>query len=120
MVIDYSKTEGVEAGIAKTFDGKHPCPLCLSIAKNKEKEGKQTANVSPGKIYLVYQAPPLALTPPAAFWRLEGSLHSLNGVTLGPSVPPSSAIPGIVVREFDRSLARSNKRSPDNTRRIVR
>ena len=88
MVIDYSKTEGVEAGIAKTFDGKHPCSLCLSIAKNKEKEGKQTANDGPGKIYLVHQAPQLALTPPSGFWELEGSLYSLNGTTLRPSVPP--------------------------------
>src|SRR5262245_56281649 len=50
MVIDYSKTEGVEAGITKTFDGKHQCQLCLSIAKNKEKEGKQTANLNLAKL----------------------------------------------------------------------
>ena len=88
MVVDYSKSEGVEAGITKTFDGKHPCQLCLSIAKNKEKEGRPTANVSPAKLYLVYQAPRWALAPPAAFWELEGSLYSLNGTTLRPSVPP--------------------------------
>jgi hypothetical protein len=64
MVIDYSKSEGVDAGITKTFDGKHPCPLCLSIAKNKQKEGKQTANVSAANLYLVYQAPQWVLTPP--------------------------------------------------------
>jgi hypothetical protein len=93
MVIDYSKTEGVEAGIAKTFDGKHPCSLCLSIAKNKEKQGKQTANDSLGKIYLFYQAPQLAVMPPAAFWELEGSLCSLNGTTLRPSVPPPRQYP---------------------------
>lgn len=93
MVIDYSKTEGVDAGIAKTFDGKHPCPLCLSIAKNKEKEGKQTTNVSPAKIYLVYQAPGLALMPPAAFWELEVALYQLNGTTLRPSVPPPRQYP---------------------------
>ena len=88
MVVDYSKSEGVETGVTKTFDGKHPCQLCLSIAKNKEKEGKQTANDSPGKIYLVYQAQQLALMPSGAFWELEGSLYSLNGTTLRPSVPP--------------------------------
>jgi hypothetical protein len=88
MVIDYSKTEGVEAGIAKTFDGKHPCQLCLSIAKNKEKEGKQTANVSPAKLYLVYQAPQWELAPPGVFGELEVSLYLLNGTTLKPPVPP--------------------------------
>ena len=88
MVIDYSKTEGVEAGITKAFDGKHPCELCLSIAKSKEKEGKQTANLNLAKLYLVYQAPQWALTPPAAFGELEVSLYLLHGTTLKPSVPP--------------------------------
>jgi hypothetical protein len=88
MVVDYSKSEGVEAGITKTFDGKHPCQLCLSIAKNKEKEGKQTANVSPAKLYLVYQAHQWALTPPAVSEELELSLYLLNGTTLKPPVPP--------------------------------
>lgn len=88
MVIDYSKSAGVEAGITKTFDGKHPCQLCLSIAKNKEKEGKQTANVSPAKLYLIYQAPQWELTPPAVSAELELSFYLLNGTTLKPPVPP--------------------------------
>jgi hypothetical protein len=88
MVVDYSKSEGVEAGITKTFDGKHPCQLCLSIAKNREKEGKHKANVSPAKLYLVYQSRQWALTPPAVSGQLELSLYLLNGTTLKPPVPP--------------------------------
>jgi hypothetical protein len=88
MVIDCSKSEGVETGITKTFDGKHPCQLCLSIAKNKEKEGKQTASLNLAKLYLLYQAPQWALTPPTAFGELEVSLYLLNGTTLRPPVPP--------------------------------
>src|SRR5271165_6380329 len=38
MLVKYSESEGVEVGISKTFDGKHPCDLCLSIAKNKQTE----------------------------------------------------------------------------------
>jgi hypothetical protein len=88
MVIDNSKSEGVETGITKTFDGKHPCQLCLSIAKNKEKEGKQTVNVSAAKFYFIYQSPQWVLTPPAVFGELEVSLYPLNGATLKPPVPP--------------------------------
>ena len=36
MLVKYSESEGVEVGITKTFDGKHPCDFCLSIAKNKQ------------------------------------------------------------------------------------
>ena len=88
MVVDYSKSEGVEAGITKAFDGKHPCQLCLSIAKNKAKEGKKNGNVSPAKLYLVYQARQWALTPPAVSEEPELSLYLLNGITLKPPVPP--------------------------------
>ena len=88
MVIDYSKSAGVETGIMKTFDGKHPCQLCLSVAKDKEKEGKQTANLNLAKLYFVFQTSRWALTPPAAFGELEVSLYLLNGITLRPSVPP--------------------------------
>jgi hypothetical protein len=88
MVIDYSKSDGVEAGITKTFDGKHPCQLCLSITKNKQKEGKQTANISSAKLYLVCQTSRWSLTPPAAFWQLATSFYPFRSAILQPSVPP--------------------------------
>lgn len=88
MVIEYSKSDGVEAGIAKTFDGKHPCQLCLSIAKNKQKEGKQTASISPAKLYLVCQTSRWSLTPPAEFWQLASPFYPFHGAILQPSVPP--------------------------------
>jgi len=88
MVIDFSKTEGVEAGITKTFDGKHPCSLCLSIAQNKEKEGKQTTNLNLGKLDLVYQAQEWALSPPPARGEVDVPTYLLTGSTHKPSVPP--------------------------------
>lgn len=88
MVIDYSKSDGVEAGIAKAFDGKHPCQLCLSIAKNKQRESKQTANVSPAKLYLVNQTSRWSLTPPVAFWQLATSFYPFHGTSPRPPVPP--------------------------------
>jgi hypothetical protein len=94
MAIEYSKTEGVEAGIMKTFDGKHPCSLCLSIAKKKEKEGKQTINLNAGKLDLVYQTPRWALTPPSAVRELDVPSYLLTGSTHRPSVPPPRQYPG--------------------------
>jgi hypothetical protein len=31
MAVNYSKAEGVGAGISKTFDGKHPCSLIVLL-----------------------------------------------------------------------------------------
>ena len=88
MVIDYSKAEGVEAGISKTFDGKHPCPLCLSIAQYKEKEGKQITHLDFGKLDLVCQALRWVLTPPPARDAVADPPYLLARGTHPPPVPP--------------------------------
>ena len=93
MVVKYSKTDGVEAGIAKTFDGKHLCSLCLSIAKNKEEEGKQTTNVNQVKLDLACEIFCWALTPPSAVGELDVPRHLLTGSTHRPSVPPPRQYP---------------------------
>lgn len=41
MVAGYSQTAPLNVALAKTFDGKHPCPLCKFVAKGKNSEQKQ-------------------------------------------------------------------------------
>jgi hypothetical protein len=40
MVVSYSQDAPLREALAKTFDGKHPCPLCKEIAKGKQSEKK--------------------------------------------------------------------------------
>jgi hypothetical protein len=40
MIADYSRQESVASAISMTFDGKHPCQLCLGIQKGKATEKK--------------------------------------------------------------------------------
>jgi len=88
MVVKYSEAEGVEAGITKTFDGKHPCDLCLRIAKNKQTEKKQSSQLNAAKIYLVGPVQRLMLQPPRYSWRLSATVVSLVGCDTSPPVPP--------------------------------
>jgi hypothetical protein len=88
MVVKYSQSEGMEAGISKTFDGKHPCDLCLSIAKNKQTEKKQSARIDAAKIYLVTAAQRWVLQPPGNSWCLRPTNVSLLGCDRSPPVPP--------------------------------
>jgi hypothetical protein len=88
MLLKYSESEGVEVGICKTFDGKHPCDLCLSIAKYKQTEKKQSSQTDAGKIYLVAQAQGWALQPPHYSWRLGTTIASLVGCDSSPTDPP--------------------------------
>ena len=41
MVAGYSQAEPISEALVKTFDGKHPCPLCKFVAKGKNSERKQ-------------------------------------------------------------------------------
>ena len=56
MLVKYSESDGMEVGISKTFDGKHPCDLCLSIAKTKQTEKKEGSQLDAAKIYLLAPA----------------------------------------------------------------
>lgn len=55
MAFDYGARYGLSAGLERTFDGKHPCPLCKQIAKarQREKESNATVTISPVKFSCV-------------------------------------------------------------------
>jgi hypothetical protein len=91
MVVNYSKAEGVGAGISKTFDGKHPCSLCISIAKHKQTEKKQSSLLAAAKIYLINHAQRWTLQPPCYSWVLAAETSSLSSCDSSPPVPPPRA-----------------------------
>ena len=61
MLITYSKTDSLREAASKTFDGKHPCPLCKMVQAGRAKEkGRDQQQVKPGlKLDLawIWQAP---------------------------------------------------------------
>ena len=88
MLVKYSEADGVEVGISKTFDGKHPCDLCLSIAKKKQTENKEGAQLDAAKIYLLASADRWTLHAPRCSWSLTAIPVSLSGCSKSPPVPP--------------------------------
>jgi hypothetical protein len=42
MLADNLRTHSISESVARTFDGKHPCPICKAIAAGKKSE-KQNA-----------------------------------------------------------------------------
>jgi hypothetical protein len=88
MLVKYSEAEGMEVGIAKTFDGNHPCSLCLSIAKDKQTEKKQSSQLAAAKIYLIANHQRCTLQPPRYSWRLETTFALLSTGDSRPPVPP--------------------------------
>lgn len=88
MLVKYSKTEGVERGILHTFDGQHPCSLCLSIAKSKQTEKKQSPKALLAKLFLIDCIQGWTFVPPCYSWELGLSRTSLRSCDRSPPVPP--------------------------------
>lgn len=40
MIADFARTDSLGAALAKTFDGEHPCAMCLKIRAGRAQEKK--------------------------------------------------------------------------------
>jgi hypothetical protein len=40
MIVDFSCQSSLQEAVTKTFDGKHPCPLCKLVRAGKSSESK--------------------------------------------------------------------------------
>ena len=56
MVNDFYRTGSLSMAVEKTFDGRHPCPLCQKITKARSAEEKAPATVKAEKKAEVFVA----------------------------------------------------------------
>jgi hypothetical protein len=96
MIIEYSANDGLQAGLAKTFDGEHPCELCKSIAKHKGAEKKHSVQLEFGKINIVAQAQAQVSVwhSPEQCWPWRLSEQLIYSVSRRPPVPPPRSLLG--------------------------
>ncbi len=40
MLVNHLRTDSLPQAMSRTFDGRHPCPLCNAIARSKKSEKK--------------------------------------------------------------------------------
>lgn len=69
MLLDYSEAEGFVRAVEKTFDGKHPCELCVKVLTT-EHEQQQEKAASPAVEIKGVIAPGFALFTPV-FSRMD-------------------------------------------------
>jgi hypothetical protein len=80
-------TEAVE----KTFDGEHPCPLCLAVKEGQKKEkddSKPLAAKSVKKFEAVLVAETRLVAPPAEIRSFPCLVSRFEGRSERPSMPP--------------------------------
>lgn len=63
MLRDNARTGSLSTAVEKTFDGKHPCPMCKKIAKARTAEQKAPATVKVEKKAEVYVTSNSTLAP---------------------------------------------------------
>jgi len=63
MIRDYSHAGSMTAALEKTFDGKHPCPLCKRITAERSHEQKAPATVKAEKKAEVFLSSASTLIP---------------------------------------------------------
>ena len=93
MLADNLRTESFAEAVSKTFDGKHPCPLCKAIKAGKKSEEDKEASMSALKKFeFVNQTSSFIFTAPSAFtlvgWRVE---FPASFSTTPPVPPPRTA-----------------------------
>jgi len=97
MLVQFSKTDTVGAAISKTFDGKHPCALCLTIRESRQQEGNSAAqglSSVDDKLRELFWVPnsPVSLTEiplTTSVLPAEDSFYS-GYISLPPTPPPKS------------------------------
>src|SRR6185295_12505017 len=75
MAVNYSQTAPLNEALAKTFDGKHPCPICKLVTEGKKSERQQVLEKIVTKIDFFLTAPAVVLYPPKQFRLLPSFSH---------------------------------------------
>ncbi len=92
MALSYSQCSSIKEGLAKTFDGKHPCKLCKIVAEGKKSEQKKEAQFKITKLdpLSIAQLKPLSIPRPAhQFFPTDSFFLSRTETPLTP--PPRTA-----------------------------
>jgi hypothetical protein len=91
MLADNLRRGSVAEAVSRTFDGKHPCPICKAIASGKKTEKKRQFTPSPQKFeFSLGQA--VVLPPAPAVFELVAMADNLTEApTAQPPSPPPRA-----------------------------
>ena len=92
MVATYSRDTSLTAAIVKTFDGRHPCPLCKQISKSKQAEKKTDSTLDLKKQEFPYAAAFFVFDPPSFYWETRDPANISPGLPHAPPVPPPRSL----------------------------
>jgi hypothetical protein len=93
MVAGYSRTEPLKEALIKTFDGKHPCPICKFFAKEKKSEQKQETPKLLTRLDFFLTASQISIYPPAPDPLQTTPADATEARTEAPPTRPPRSLP---------------------------
>ncbi len=92
MVLRNMRTMTAPEAMTQTFDGRHPCHLCLKVRKGADSEQSRLANPDERKLDgLIAAASPLP-KPPMSSWAVGLTIDAANPVIAPVNVPPPRSL----------------------------
>ena len=92
MTVDFVRRDTIAVSLEKTFDGRHPCPICASL---KKVAGSASLAAVPAHSRLVFASPtaaPCAMRV-VAVWSVAAAPSSPHERAFVPASPPPKAVP---------------------------
>ncbi len=93
MLASNLRTDSFTEAVERTFDGKHPCPLCQAIAKGKKTEKKTEFSIPLKKLEFVSERVAFVFSPPSQFQLLPERDFFLSKTAHKPLLPPPRLFP---------------------------
>jgi len=102
MLVEYSRHDSLLTAVSKTFDGKHPCSLCLKVRagiRQSQQAERRALSSEPERISeLVWDVRPVAAPPMpdlSVFSSGERSLFYNSFLHSPPKPPPRLCFPAV-------------------------
>jgi hypothetical protein len=92
MLAENLQSASVSQALEKTFDGRHPCPLCKAVAAGKAAEQKSDFTLELKKLECPPAPERFVLVAPAQFQLLPQTDFFAEALTQEPPVPPPRAV----------------------------
>ncbi len=93
MLANNLRTHSFSQSVSRTFDGKHPCPICMAIAAAKKSGNKNDATQSHQKLEFPLFEENLVLVAPSRVGPFPGGLFFPKSFVLKPATPPPRCFP---------------------------
>ena len=93
MLAENLQSTSLSQALVKTFDGKHPCPLCKAVAAGKDAEKKSDFTLELKKLEFPPASERFVLVAPMQFKLSPQTNFSAEVLLQEPPTPPPRSFP---------------------------